>query len=41
MRVVLAICREHGQPPSWFDTLTRGDQVALMADYNLRAEESS
>lgn len=37
MRDVLAICREHGQGPGWFDTLAHGEQVLLLADYGRRA----
>lgn len=39
MRDVLAICRAHGQPPSWWDSLTAGDQHLLLAELQVRLEE--
>lgn len=38
MRGILAICREHGQPPSWWDSLSTDDQAVLIADWNVRQE---
>jgi hypothetical protein len=32
MRGILAICRDHHQPPSWWDTLSTGDQALLIAE---------
>lgn len=32
----LAICREHGQPPSWWGTLTPDDRVLLIATERIR-----
>lgn len=36
----MAICREYGQPPSWWDTIDRGQQAELWADAQLRAMET-
>jgi len=41
MREGLAICREHGQAPSWWDALDRQERVILVADRRLRIEEAS
>ena len=38
MRDVLTICREHGQAPSWWDTLDTEDQALLRADLIVRRE---
>jgi|DEB0MinimDraft_10_1074344.scaffolds.fasta_scaffold01141_6 hypothetical protein len=37
MRAVLRLCREHGQPPAWWDTLPNSDQALLLADLRMRA----
>jgi hypothetical protein len=36
MRVVLHLCREHSQPPAWWETCTRGEQAIMLADYRIR-----
>jgi len=36
MRAALRICREHGQPPSWWSGMTRGDRTLLLADQRMR-----
>jgi len=37
MRATLRLCREYGQPPSWWDGLDREDQVLLLADLRVRS----
>jgi hypothetical protein len=37
MRDILAICREHGQPPSWWSRLDHTDRLILLADLRARA----
>ena len=39
MRAILDICERHGQAPSWWETLDRGDQVLLVANYRLRQSD--
>lgn len=39
MREALDIAREHGQGPSWWSELARGEQALLLADRRLRNEE--
>lgn len=39
MRNILDICREYGEPPSWWDTLPDGDQVLLLGDYRVRVAD--
>ena len=34
----LRVCREYGQPPSWWDGLPRGDRALLIADLHERAD---
>lgn len=36
MMAVLRLCREHGQPPTWWDTLNSSDQALLLADLRVR-----
>jgi hypothetical protein len=38
MRGALEVCREHGQPPSWWAGLDRGDRALLLADRADRIE---
>jgi len=33
---VLRLCREHSQPPAWWDTLDNGTQALLLADLRIR-----
>ncbi len=37
MRSALAICREHGQPLSWWHGLDTSEQAIYLADQRLRA----
>ncbi len=39
MRTILAICREHGQAPSWFDEQPRDDQIIMLASRRFEAKE--
>lgn len=39
MRGALEVCREHGQPPSWWAGLDRGDRALLLGDRDLRIED--
>lgn len=39
MRAILAICREHGQGPAWWDDLSRGHRTLLLAERNLRLRD--
>jgi len=39
MRVVLAICREYGQAPSWWQDQGTDDQALMLADYERRVED--
>ena len=39
MREALRVCRAHGQPPSWWDSLSRGDRALLLADQRMRDRE--
>lgn len=41
MRTALEVCREHGQPPSWWDGLDRGDRALLLAERSLRVDEAA
>ena len=41
MRAILSICREHNQPPSWWDDIAPGDQALLLADLQLRTTEAA
>ena len=41
MQTVLAICREHGQAPRWWDGLDRGDQILLLADRRKRLRDEA
>lgn len=41
MRVVLELCREHGQGPAWWDTLSPGERVLLLADRQLRIQDAN
>ena len=36
MSAILAISREHGQAPSWFDALPGEDRTFLLADWRVR-----
>jgi hypothetical protein len=38
IRTSIEISRQHGQPPSWWDGLSRADRVLLLAD---RAEAAA
>lgn len=38
--MILAIAREYGQPPAWWDGLSRDDQVLLLGEYRLRCDET-
>lgn len=40
MRSALAICREHGQPLSWWSSLDTSDQALYLADVRLRISEA-
>jgi hypothetical protein len=40
MRAGLAICREHGQPLSWWLELDTADQAVYLADQRLRVQEA-
>lgn len=40
MRMVLDICREYGQSPSWWNALPRGDQLLLLGDLRVRSEDA-
>lgn len=39
MRQSLRVARAYGQPPSWWDGLTRGDQALLLADLRIQDRE--
>jgi len=41
MRTALTICREYGQPPGWWDGLSREDRGLLLGEYRLRCEEAA
>jgi len=41
MEAILAICEEHGQAPSWWDTLTADDQALLLGRRNARLKRES
>ncbi len=37
--MMLAICREHGHPPSWWLTISHADRVLLLAERRVRASK--
>ena len=39
MRNILHLCREYGQPPSWWETLDLGDRALMLADLRERTAE--
>jgi len=41
MRAVLTICRERGQPPSWWERQSRGDRALMLAEYRTQAKEAA
>jgi len=41
MEAILAICEDHGHPPSWWDTLTADDQALLLGRRNARIKREA
>lgn len=37
--MMLAVCREWGQPLSWWTDMDAADRALVVADYRLRARE--